>query len=81
MGFRVPAGSVWTPPAGSDDVSPYWIGQAMLGFTHSHKFGFTKVSEERVCVCMCVNHEVCTGAARDPRFYLVSCVYLSFYRL
>lgn len=50
VGCRVSAGSVWVPPAGSDtvrrsdDVSSYWIGQAILGFTNSHKFGFTKVS-------------------------------------
>lgn len=50
-GTRFCAGSVWISPAGSDavcrsdDISPYWIGQAILGFTNSHKFGFTKVSD------------------------------------
>lgn len=50
-GTRVCAGSVWISPAGSDaicrsdGISPYWIGQAILGFTNSHRLGFTKVSD------------------------------------
>lgn len=35
----------WASWAGSAAFSPYWMGQAILGFTKSHRFGFTKVSD------------------------------------
>lgn len=47
---------VWFSPAASKrvcesaELSPYWIGHAILGFTNNHRFGFTKVSGRQMDV-------------------------------
>lgn len=57
-GHWVSRSLVWLSSAGSHTgptsalISLYWIGQAMLGFTSSHRFGFTKVSDaQKYSVC------------------------------